>query len=108
MGNQIANVPRNAASLWTTYTIPNGNLAGLGFGLGLFYVGEREADLANSFQVPSYVRTDAALFYRRGNLDLAFNVRNLFDVDYIDAVDDALRVYVADPLTFQFSVTYLF
>jgi iron complex outermembrane recepter protein len=108
VGNRIANVPRNAASLWTTYTIPNGNLTGLGFGLGLFYVGEREADLANSFQVPSYVRTDAALFYRRGNLDLAFHVKNLFDVDYIDSVDDALRVYVADPRTFQFSVTYRF
>ncbi|MBF2046290.1 MAG: TonB-dependent siderophore receptor [Elainella sp. C42_A2020_010] len=108
VGNRLANVPRHAASLWTTYTIPEGNLAGLGFGLGLFYVGEREADLTNTFQVPSYLRTDAALFYRRDNFDLALNIKNLFNVDYVDSVDDELRVNLADPLTFQLSVSYRF
>lgn len=108
VGNRLANVPRHAASLWTTYTIPEGNLAGLGFGLGLFYVGEREADLINSFQVPSYLRTDAALFYRRNNFDLALNIKNLFNVDYVDSVDDDLRVNLADPITFQLSASYRF
>jgi iron complex outermembrane receptor protein len=39
-----------------------------------------------SFQVPSYVRTDASLFYRRDNWRAAINVKNLFDVDYIESV----------------------
>jgi iron complex outermembrane recepter protein len=61
------------------YEIQQGNLRGLGFGLGLFYVGEREADLDNSYQLPDYLRTDAAIFYNRDRFRTALNFRNLFD-----------------------------
>jgi iron complex outermembrane receptor protein len=82
VGNQLDNVPFNQASLWTTYEIQEGDLQGLGFGLGLFYIGERQGDLANSFELPDYLRTDAALYYRRDNFNAAVNIRNLFDIDY--------------------------
>lgn len=107
-GNSLANVPENAVNLWSTYTISEGNLSGLGFGLGLFYVGEREGDLDNSFQLDDYLRTDAAIYYRRDKLDLAFNFKNLFDVDYIEHSDDDLRVSTADPFTVLFSASYKF
>lgn len=45
-------------------------------------MGERAGDLDNSFEVPDYLRTDAALFYRRDRLRVALNIRNLFDEDY--------------------------
>src|SRR4028119_759714 len=48
VGNQLVNVPENSASLWTTYELQSGALKGLGFGVGLRYVGEREGDLENS------------------------------------------------------------
>ncbi|MEH2088170.1 TonB-dependent receptor [Nostoc sp.] len=83
-GNLLDGVPFNSASLWSTYEIQTGDLRGLGFGLGLFYVGERQGDLNNSFQVPSYVRTDASMFYRRDNWRVGINVNNLFNVDYIE------------------------
>ena len=108
VGNRFANVPEHSASLWTTYTIPSGGLEGLGFGLGLFYVGERQGDLENSFQMPSYFRTDAAIYYKRDRFKVGLNVKNLFDIDYIDSSDDILRVNVADPLTVQLSVSYEF
>lgn len=60
-GNRLVNTPRHQASVWTTYEIQQGRLSGLGFGLGLFYIGERAGDLANSFQLDDYLRTDAAL-----------------------------------------------
>ena len=81
-GNRLTNAAETSASLWTTYRIQSGNLEGLGFGLGLYYVGDREGDLANSFTLPSYVRTDAALYYERDNWQAALNIRNLFDVKY--------------------------
>jgi iron complex outermembrane receptor protein len=81
VGNRLPNVPEHQASLWTTYTIPEGTLEGLGFGLGLFYIGTRQIDLDNSFELGSYFRTDAALYYRRGRLNMAINFRNLFDID---------------------------
>jgi iron complex outermembrane recepter protein len=61
VGNRLFNVPETSASLWTTYRIQQGNLRGLGFGLGLYYVGDRFGNLANNFVLPSYFRTDAAL-----------------------------------------------
>ncbi|NJK52177.1 MAG: TonB-dependent siderophore receptor [Leptolyngbyaceae cyanobacterium SU_3_3] len=81
IGNKLPNAPENQASLWTTYEIQKGDLKGLGFGLGLFYVGKRPADLSNSLTLEGYFRTDAALYYRRGKFKAAINLRNLFDID---------------------------
>lgn len=86
VGNRLNNTPEHSASLWTTYEIQEGDLQGLGFGVGLNFVGERQGDLANSFQVDSYFLTNAAIFYRRNNWRFALNFENLFDIDYIEAV----------------------
>ncbi|AFZ29086.1 TonB-dependent siderophore receptor [Gloeocapsa sp. PCC 7428] len=102
-GNQLTGVPENQASLWTTYTIQEGDLEGLGFGLGLFYVSDRQANLQNSFTLGDYFRTDAALYYRRDRFNAAINIRNLFDVEYFDA-----GLFRADPLTVTGSISWTF
>jgi iron complex outermembrane receptor protein len=84
-GNQFINVPRHSASLWTTYELQSGDLQGLGAGIGLFFVGDRPGDLENSFTLPSYLRTDAAIYYRRENWRAALNFKNLFDVRYFES-----------------------
>ncbi|MEH2201680.1 MAG: TonB-dependent siderophore receptor [Nostoc sp.] len=105
-GNYLNNVPKNSFNLWTKYEIQSGSLKGLGFGLGLFYVGERQADLENSFQLPSYVRTDAAIFYKQGQLRAQLNFRNLFDVDYFESARSLLRVYPGEPFTVQGTISW--
>ncbi|AFZ29175.1 TonB-dependent siderophore receptor [Gloeocapsa sp. PCC 7428] len=108
-GNRLFGVPENAASLWSTYEIQSGDLQGLGFGLGLFFIGERQGDADNSFQVPSYVRTDASLFYRRDNWRAAINVKNLFDVDYIESVPNfRTAINPGSPLTVLATVSVEF
>ncbi|MBW4685340.1 MAG: TonB-dependent siderophore receptor [Komarekiella atlantica HA4396-MV6] len=107
-GNRINNVPEHAFSLWSTYELQKGNLQGLGFGLGLFYVGEREGDLDNSFSVPSYLRTDAALFYRRNNFRAALNMQNLFDNEYFETSESSLRVFPGAPRTVKFTLGWQF
>ncbi|WP_414577323.1 TonB-dependent siderophore receptor [Anabaena sp. CCY 9402-a] len=104
VGNRINNVPEHAFSLWSTYELQQGNLQGLGFGLGLFYVGERQGNLDNSFSLPSYLRTDAALFYRKNNFRAALNVQNLFDNEYFEAGESLLRVYPGAPRTVKFTL----
>ena len=39
----LINAPSSGASLWTTYEIQSGSLQGLGFGAGIFYVGDRKS-----------------------------------------------------------------
>ncbi|MGL5835516.1 MAG: TonB-dependent siderophore receptor [Waterburya sp.] len=108
-GNRLTNVPENQASIWSTYELQKGSLAGLGFGLGLFYVGEREGDLDNSFQLDDYLRTDAALYYRRDRLKTAINFRNLFNTDYFRASDGSdVLLLRGEPFTVVGSVSYEF
>jgi iron complex outermembrane receptor protein len=97
---KFPNVPRNQASLWTTYELQNGGLQGLGFGLGLFYVDARQGDLENTFKLPSYLRTDAAIFYRRDNWRAGINLQNLFDVGYFETSEIGRNTVIpGTPLT---------
>ena len=110
VGNRLVGVPKNQASIWTTYEIQKGDLRGLGFGLGLFYVGTRLGDLNNTFELPDYLRTDAAIYYRRDGWKAAINVRNLFDTDYFIASQDNSRLYVqrGQPLAIIGSISWEF
>lgn len=90
--NRLANVPENQFSLWTTYEIQQGSLKGLGFGLGFFFVDRRQGDLENTFTLPSYFRTDAALYYRRNNWRAQLNIQNLFDIEYFTSASYGSRL----------------
>ncbi|WP_404783701.1 TonB-dependent siderophore receptor [Altericista sp. CCNU0014] len=99
-GQQKDNVPKHTASLWSSYEIQKGSLRGLGFGLGVFFVGDRFGDLDNSYVLPGYVRTDAALFYKRDNWRVGLNVRNLFGQRYFTGSDGGrLSITVGEPIT---------
>ena len=108
VGNRLVSAPAHQASLWTTYEIQEGPLEGLGVGLGLFYVGKREGDRENSFQLDSYLRTDAALYYRRGEFDAAINIRNLFDIDYAAYSLSRFSVGRGEPFTIVGSIGWEF
>ncbi|WP_171974799.1 TonB-dependent siderophore receptor [Leptolyngbya sp. 'hensonii'] len=86
IGNQLFGIPHNKASLWTTYEIQQGDLQGLGFGIGLEYADSRFGDLANSFRVGSYFIGNAGIFYRRDNYRIALNIRNFSNASYIRAL----------------------
>ncbi|YAF93731.1 MAG: TonB-dependent siderophore receptor [Nodularia sp. CChRGM 3473] len=110
VGNRLFNAAETSASLWTTYRIQNGDMKGLGFGLGLYYVGDRLGDLANSFVLPSYFRTDAALYYERDNWQAGLNIRNLFDVTYFSGSSGSRTsgITFGEPLTIigSFSIRF--
>jgi iron complex outermembrane recepter protein len=106
-GNRLALVPENAVNLWTTYEIQSGDFQGLGVGLGLFFVGERQANLANEFQLPSYLRTDAAIFYNRDRFRAALNFNNLFDITYFENFNGRGVSYGA-PFAIQGTISWQF
>ncbi|MBE9171148.1 TonB-dependent siderophore receptor [Pleurocapsales cyanobacterium LEGE 06147] len=109
VGNRPENVPENSASLWTTYQIQQGGLQGLGFGGGVFFVGDRQGDIDNTFTLPSYVRTDAVVFYRRNNWQASVNFQNLFDIDYIRSSEGFREgIRPGDPFTVIGSISVNF
>ncbi|NEQ34424.1 MAG: TonB-dependent siderophore receptor, partial [Leptolyngbya sp. SIO4C5] len=91
-GNRLFGVPEHNINLWTTYEIQTGDLAGLGFGLGINYVSDRFGDNANSFMLEDYFLTNAAISYERDNWRAALNFRNLFDVQYIDSSEGSRTI----------------
>lgn len=78
-GNQMQNVPKNSATLWTTYQV----LPQLSIGGGAVYSDKVYGDLANTKWVPSYVRYDAMARYNiNKDVNLQLNVNNLSDKRY--------------------------
>ncbi len=107
-GNRLDNVPEHSFNIWSTYEIQEGDLRGLGFGLGFFFIGTREGDLSNTFELPSYLRTDAAIYYRRDRFSAAITFKNLFDVDYYSNALNRFRLYPGEPFTVQATVSWQF
>ena len=54
-----------------------------GLGGGVNYVGDRQANLANTVVLPEYVTADAMAWARLGKFKAQLNIRNIFDRDYI-------------------------
>jgi iron complex outermembrane receptor protein len=91
VGRWLENTPRQQASLWGDYRFDRGELAGLGLGAGVRFVGETK-DATNTLSMPSYTLFDAAVYYDLGRLSqdldgmtFALNATNLFDKYYIPA-----------------------
>ena len=101
VGNLLANAPRRSASLWSTYDM-SGRAAGLSVGMGAIYVGARQANTDNTFELPSYVRWDANLAYRFGpaqRYKLQLTVQNLGNKRYYDSGGSFVPTYPGAPRT---------
>jgi iron complex outermembrane receptor protein len=100
VGNVVAGVPLETASLWGLYKERTGVFAGWGIGAGARNVGKSYSDSANTFAVPSYTVFDALVSYDfaylnphwRG-LTFQLNVNNLTNEYYVSNCSG--RVYCA-------------
>lgn len=111
VGDALSNVPQHSGSIWSTYQFQDGALKGFGFGAGLYYVGEREASLPNTYSLPGYWRTDATLFYERKDWKLQVNFLNVFDKHYYSGGDSGVFNYTlnpSQPFSVQATISYKF
>jgi len=107
-GNRRFSAPEHSFTLWTSYRIQDGDLQGLGFGVGVYYLGDRWADIANTVELPSFLRTDAAIFYERDRFRAALNFRNIFDVESYTGIGSGSFVTRNAPFTVQGTVSWQF
>ncbi len=116
VGNRMALIPRNQATLWADYTWHAGPLDGFGMGAGVRYVGDTYGNTANTevAHVGSYTVYDAAVHYDLSRLDssmkglsVAVEAKNLFNKDYL-ANCDGFWCYYGDQRNVVASVNYAF
>ncbi|KOF54768.1 catecholate siderophore receptor Fiu [Achromobacter sp. DMS1] len=99
--NNLTYTPRHAFSMWTTYQLPNG----FRLGGGARYVGTLHRGTDGAVGTPNYVRSywvfDAMAGYTvNKNFDLQFNVYNLFNKDYVAAINKSgYRYFPGAPRT---------
>ncbi|MES2666237.1 MAG: TonB-dependent siderophore receptor [Pseudomonadota bacterium] len=100
-GNRPLLTPEHTASVWADYTLADGPLAGLRLGGGARLLGSRYADDANTAKIGSSVVFDAMASYPlTEKTELAVNVTNLFDRDYVSSLSfDQTAVLYGDERT---------
>ncbi|HET6720086.1 MAG TPA: TonB-dependent siderophore receptor [Rhodocyclaceae bacterium] len=79
-GRQLPAVPEEAVSLWNKVALGGG----WSVGLGVIHQSASFTSIGNTVQLPSYTRTDGAIYYAFGDgkTRLALNVENLSDETY--------------------------
>ncbi len=97
-GQRQRNVPLHTANLWTRYNVVQTTNQTLGLGLGLFYVGSRSANLADTVLLPAYTRCDAGVFYRYGRWNADLYVENVFDNNYAVGSVNELQIFPGAPV----------
>lgn len=111
-GRRLQNVPYNAGSVWVKYDA-DGDFKGFSAGGGVVFVGERQGDNLNSFQLPSYARVDTMIMYRlqqptvlpwAKNLTAQLNIKNLLNTTYYTNAADRFSIYPGAPRTFLASL----
>jgi catecholate siderophore receptor len=105
-GKTPANTPRNMLTLWTTYAFtPHWEIGG-----GPIYTSSRYAANNNFVKVGGYTRWDAMAAYHAKKYDVQFNVLNLTDKNYYDALipSDGGRAVPGNGRTFLATLNYRF
>lgn len=107
-GHPAVEHPENSFSLLNVYEFQDGNLKGLGLGVGSKYVDERAGQTANAaFSMGSYTVVDLLSFYKindKGRLNL--DVKNVFDRDYEEGAFGNVYAYPGEPRTVQVGISY--
>jgi len=104
-GARLAQLPRHTLSLWNRYDV--NSQWGLGF--GTIYRDELFASTDHAVRVPSFVRFDAALFYRfNARFRAQLNVENLLDRAYYSSAHSNTNIMPGSPRALRLGVTTRF
>jgi iron complex outermembrane receptor protein len=105
-GNELANTPDHAASLWLSHEVAAGRFAGLTLGGGIRHIGSRWSSDANTERLDAVTLVDLGASYEWDNgLVGRLNINNITDEAYISAIGFSSS-YFGDGRNVQASLTY--
>jgi iron complex outermembrane receptor protein len=85
LGKSLAASPKNVANIWASYAIPEGEIKGLGIGIGGNYISDSWFETTNTFVLPSYTLLNGALFYDQPKYRISVKGNNLLNERYWNA-----------------------
>lgn len=90
-GTQLFGVPKFSANVWGVQDLPIEVPGKVSAGLGVVYVGDRNATTPNTagLVMPSYTTVDLGIFYKIDKVNLALNVKNLTNATVLNSVQGA-------------------
>ena len=97
IGNRVRNVPYNSGNVWLKYDYQLHECQTLGAAVGLVHAGPRQGDFENTFELPSYTRWDAGVYYSCGRLNVSVYLENLLDDRYYTGSENPLIVFPGAP-----------
>jgi tonB-dependent siderophore receptor len=72
------NAPKHTFNLWTRFDVKEGFFKNLGVGAGLNYSAEKISWQEPDLVLPDYTIVDAAVYYKIKDMQLSFNINNIF------------------------------
>ncbi len=101
-GKRLGHIPLHSANFWSNLRVTQR----LGLGLGLTYAGDRFTANDNLVVMPSYLRVDAALFWRTAHYDVALNLRNVTNRGYYETAHGTGTILPGAPVSGLLTLRY--
>ena len=102
------NSPRHSFNIWTRYDFTWRVLKNFGIGAGMNYVDEKISWQERDLVLPSYTVVDAAVYYKLKNMQVSFNVNNIFNKTYWLGAFNYPRLFPGTPRNVMLNVRYTF
>lgn len=108
-GKSLSNVPMHSGGLLAMWEDNISMDSSYGLGAGISYVGKREGNYINSFDLSSYTTTKLISYWKMDkNITFKLNIDNLFDKEYIISSYDRSWLTPGDPRSFKLTMNYKF
>ena len=102
------NAPKHTFNLWTRFDAKEGFFKNLGVGAGLNYSAEKISWQEPDLVLPDYTIVDAAVYYKIKDMQLSFNINNIFNKTYWLGAFNYPRLFPGTPRNVMFAVKYTF
>ena len=102
------NAPKHTFNLWTRFDAKEGFFKNLGVGAGLNYSAEKISWQEPDLVLPDYTIVDAAVYYKIKDMQLSFNINNIFNKTYWLGAFNYPRLFPGTPRNVMFTIRYTF